>query len=413
MNELNQGVTDKSDSGPIGGILADLIRNGGLDSGQPVAVAVSGGGDSVAMLKWMTAWAAARRLPLHVITIDHGLRPEAAEEAAFVSRLASMYGATFDLLKWRNPSRGQAAAREARQRLLATAAHEAGARTLLFGHTLDDVLETMIMRRRRGVRSRRLAGPSFVSASPVWPEGRDLMLVRPFLFQRRTTLRRWLAAQQCDWFDEPSNTDSRYERVRVRNFLRRHSGWDTALAGMAIGALQHRQSIEAEMAQRLREPGRYRVAPDGLILLRDTDLDSEMTVDILSLLVRAASGSDRMPRRHKLVAALSRLGAAGKRQTVAGAWLQRDHSGYRIGRDPRSIPRAMQAGLWDGRFEPSPEDELPATADILVRQTRPPGRSWRTLIDGRIRHETSMLIAGRLSDAQLTAAQTPIDTLRL
>ncbi|CAI8314050.1 MAG: Uncharacterised protein [Hyphomonas sp. TMED17] len=73
----------------------------------------------------------------------------------------------------------------------------------------------------------------------------------------------------------------------------------------------------------------------------------------------------------------------------------------------------MQAGLWDGRFEPSPEDELPATADILVRQTRPPGRSWRTLIDGRIRHETGMLIAGRLSDAQLTAAQTPIDTLRL
>ena len=410
MSELNQGVTNNSDSGPLGGFLTDLLRRGRLDRHKPLAVAVSGGGDSVALLRWMADWAATHHLSLHVLTIDHGLRPEAADEAEFVSRLAAIHGATFELVKWNHPSSGQAAARDARQRLLAKAAHQAGAQTLFFGHTLDDVLETMIMRRRRGVRSQRLAGPSFISASPVWPEGRGLMLVRPFLFQRRAALRRWLVANACNWVDEPSNLDQRYERVRVRNFLNRHRSWDITLAEMARRALLSRQADDAVMAKHMFEPGRFRVDPDGLILLQAAGLDGDLLIDILSLFVRAASGSDRMPRRHKLITALAELDAPGKRQTLSGAWLQRDQAGYRIGRDPGMMTDEVQNGLWDGRFEPSLQEHLPVRADILVRQTNPPGRCWRPVLGPRIRHEAEMLMANVLSDAQLDAVMSPIDS---
>src|SRR6187200_2869935 len=120
-----------------------------------MVLAVSGGPDSVALM-WLAArWrrGLARGPQLTVVTVDHGLRPEAAREAREVKRLAAELGLAHRTLRWRGakPNTGlPAAAREARYRLLAQAARAVGASHVLTAHTRDDQAETLLMRLLRG-----------------------------------------------------------------------------------------------------------------------------------------------------------------------------------------------------------------------------------------------------------------------
>ena len=187
-----------------GGAFAALDRRLLASSPRPVAVAVSGGGDSVALLLLADRWASAHERRLLVLSVDHRLRPEGAGWTRTCGDLASELGADFRALAWDGPkpARGlPAAARAARHRLLADAAREAGASVLLVGHTADDVLEARAMRRAGSTTPE----PRAWSPSPAWPEGRGLFLLRPLLGLRRAALRAWLAAEQRPWIEDPAN----------------------------------------------------------------------------------------------------------------------------------------------------------------------------------------------------------------
>ncbi|MCH2458539.1 MAG: tRNA lysidine(34) synthetase TilS, partial [Henriciella sp.] len=151
----------------------------------PVCVAVSGGSDSLSLLDHAEAWAEETGRTLLVLTIDHGLRPEAADEARWVADLARSRGIGVEILTWSPDKRSQNAARQARHALLAEAARRAGASVVLLGHTLTDVVETLLMRLMRPARLAGAVGPQPVSVSPVWPQGRGIMLVRPLIDHRR------------------------------------------------------------------------------------------------------------------------------------------------------------------------------------------------------------------------------------
>ncbi|MBX3491702.1 MAG: tRNA lysidine(34) synthetase TilS, partial [Parvibaculum sp.] len=119
-----------------------------------IAVAFSGGPDSLALLILAAAWARGQPgVRLVALTVDHGLRAGSTAEAMTAARLAAMLGVPHRILTWEEPKTGsgiQAAAREARYRLLAAACREAGAGDLLVAHHLEDQAETFLLRLRRG-----------------------------------------------------------------------------------------------------------------------------------------------------------------------------------------------------------------------------------------------------------------------
>ena len=347
--------------------------------GAPLAVAVSGGSDSLALL----LWAHRQGYSLHVLTVDHGLRPEAAREAAFVGELAAGMGHSHETLTWQVPRGGQGHARAARHRLLARAATGAGASVLLLGHTLDDVIETMRMRAARGVEARWQAGPLPLSTSPVWPEGRKLALARPLLHRRRAGLREELLAENIDWVDDPSNADMRYERARVRAELAANPAREAVARACAP------ELIRAHLKERYRLGVRLgqiadEVSPDGLISC-GLDRTGPDLPRLLPDLVRAAGGHDRPVRRLAIQRALAQLQAQGSRVTLGGAWLQATRQGVILGRAPDGTPSLDRAGLWDGRYERSELARANDPSAFLVRHAMPPGPNWREIISERLR----------------------------
>ncbi|MCU0830532.1 MAG: tRNA lysidine(34) synthetase TilS [Rhizobiaceae bacterium] len=212
-----------------------------------VALAVSGGGDSMAMLalylrrRTRDGWPA----PL-VLTVDHGLRAGFEAEAAHVRRFCAANRLEWRLLRWtgeKPPTALMAQARQARYRLLADAAATEDASLILTAHTQDDVIETAAMRQARLVAGAAQAKPETAMERVSILLGR-FTLVRPLLRVSRQALRAHLATLGIPFADDPSNDDPRFERVRVRTALRR---------GQRLGTLDDARLDRADLARRAAE----------------------------------------------------------------------------------------------------------------------------------------------------------------
>lgn len=178
-----------------------------------LGVAVSGGGDSVALLHLLAQVFQGTDTRLFAVTVDHGLRPEAAEEARVVAKLAASLDVPHDVLLWEGwdgQGNMQAAAREARYRLMARWAKEKSISVLAMGHTADDQAETVLMRLARA------SGVDGLSGIPRRRAVHGVTVVRPLLDTTRVALRDYLRAHDQSWIDDPSNDDLRFERVRMR-----------------------------------------------------------------------------------------------------------------------------------------------------------------------------------------------------
>ncbi|MEM1376746.1 MAG: tRNA lysidine(34) synthetase TilS [Pseudomonadota bacterium] len=194
-----------------------------LASVKRVTLAVSGGGDSTALLRMFHHhWVAElRRAPgdLLAVTVDHQVRAESAEEARAVAAWCQKLGVQHSTVIWDGASQMsgfQNAAREARYDLISRAANEFGASTVLTGHTLDDQAETIAMRAQRSDPSQAVG---LAGIAPATLFQRNVWFVRPLLDQNRAKLRDWLEQNGHNWFDDPSNESLAYERVRARNTL--------------------------------------------------------------------------------------------------------------------------------------------------------------------------------------------------
>jgi tRNA(Ile)-lysidine synthase len=174
---------------------------------------------------WLAArWRARRKRgpTLIAVTVDHGLRPESANEARAVARLARKLGIAHRTLRWtgNKPATGiQEAARAARYRLLADAARRAGARHILTAHTLDDQAETVLFRMARGSGIAGLRGIARETRLPSRPGVTGLQLVRPLLSTPKSRLIATLAAAKIPFADDPSNRDPRFARPRLRELM--------------------------------------------------------------------------------------------------------------------------------------------------------------------------------------------------
>lgn len=163
---------------------------------------------------------------LHAVTVDHGLRPEAAEEARMVATHAGKLGIAHDCLKWEGwDGHGNLPdqARRARYRLISAWAQERGISHVVLGHTADDQAETFLMRLARE------AGVDGLSAMSASRRHGSTVFCRPALRTTREELRDVLRERNVTWIDDPTNSDTAYERVRARNLL-------AAMAPMGITA---------------------------------------------------------------------------------------------------------------------------------------------------------------------------------
>lgn len=189
--------------------------------GQPaIILAVSGGADSTALM-WLAAqWR--KRLKggpkLVAVTVDHGLRKEARDEARDVKRLAASLDITHETLRWSGtkPSRGiPAAARDARYSLLAKIARKNRARHILTAHTRDDQAETVLMRLVRGSGVSGLAGMRGGVRFDI-ADGEFVVLMRPLLGIAKARLVATLDAAKIPYVDDPTNRDATFTRARLR-----------------------------------------------------------------------------------------------------------------------------------------------------------------------------------------------------
>ena len=237
-----------------------------LPAGATIALAVSGGADSMAMLLL-----AAAALPGDVVaaTVDHGLRPEAADEAALVAAVCARLGVPHATLAPPAPITGssvQRGAREARYTALTAWVEASGASALLTGHHADDQAETLLMRLNRA------SGVAGLSGIRPWRFKADTLVLRPLLAWRRSELRAIAAEAAMPWVEDPSNADPRHDRTRFRALLAGQDLLDPA--GLARSAAYLGGAVAAldALAETLRAE---RWSP-GKGLLRAADLPREM-----------------------------------------------------------------------------------------------------------------------------------------
>jgi len=183
-----------------------------------IVLAVSGGPDSLALMWLMARWrrALSRGPRLVAVTVDHGLRAEAAREARDVQRLAERLGLEHRTLRWtgEKPKSGvPAAARTARYRLLAKAARAAGASHIVTAHTRDDQAETLLMRLLRG------SGIAGLAAMTRESERDGVLLARPLLDVPKSRLIATLDKADIAYADDPTNRDPAFTRPRLRALL--------------------------------------------------------------------------------------------------------------------------------------------------------------------------------------------------
>ncbi|HLG84670.1 MAG TPA: tRNA lysidine(34) synthetase TilS [Bradyrhizobium sp.] len=316
-----------------------------------LVLAVSGGPDSIALMWLMARWrrALSRGPRLVAVTVDHGLRPEAAREAREVKRLAQALELPHRTLHWRGekPKSGlPAAAREARYRLLARAAKSVGASHILTAHTRDDQAETLLMRLLRGSGIAGLAAMKRVSVR----EG--AMLARPLLDVPKARLIATLTKAKIAYADDPTNRDMAFTRPRLRALLpalAAEGGDARALARLATRLARANAAVEvltdgAERYLAVTGQGALEAARSTMVF--DAAAFAALPEEIrLRLLTRAVNrfGHEGPPELGKLETLLAQLdrsftdsagttGLAGARlkQTLAGALVSLNRGQIRI-----------------------------------------------------------------------------------
>ena len=334
---------------------------GGFDFGavKTVAVAISGGSDSTALLFLLQDYFKTLPVAPHIlaITIDHRLRPESGREAHEVSALCARTGIEHVTSGWSGskPKTGlQAAARNARYALLSEAAARAGTTLVLTGHTFDDQLETVAMRMARdgspdnaglaGIAPCTLAFSDLRDGEPIW-------FARPLLKVRRAALRDYLEGRGIGYIDDPSNVNDKYERVAVRQ-----SALDEAMLARVQGEAAARRFESCHGAAELIDRYAQEVTP-GLVFVAPEICDEPLAVHALTALIALAGGAGWLAEPSSAETLLRGLAdfkagtrKAPLRMTASGALVDIRKSGIYLMREKRGVLEPSKRAAFDGFY---------------------------------------------------------------
>jgi tRNA(Ile)-lysidine synthase len=331
-------------------IAALMAPLGPFERPPSIAVAVSGGSDSLGLGLLLAAWVGDRDGQLIVLTVDHGLRAEAATECARVMEIfAAIPGCSAHILRWRGekPEHGlQAAARAARYALLADWCRGHGVLHLAVGHTAEDQAETVAMRQAHGSGQLGLAG-----MAALRPEA-GVRLLRPLLPVSRPAIRDWLRWRGQDWIEDPSNELTRFERVRIRQSLGASEAEE--LLGRARCAGTERDRSERAAAALLAETAQVHdsgYVAIGLEPFLATKLDVQAAA--LRQVMLFVSSADYAPDLENILSAVASGGRGA--WTLGGCQLQVLQDTLCVFREAAAISAPVPvvpgwSGPWDRRF---------------------------------------------------------------
>ncbi len=379
------GVRDVEKSDPVTAVEADRAF-AGLQVYDRIIVAVSGGADSTALMSLVISWAQRHDLSLdrfHAVTVDHGLRPGSADEAAKVAVTAASLGISHTIQTYDGPVPAapfaQSWARDLRYRLLVEATNRVlpshGRAAVLTAHHQDDQAETVLMRLARGSGIDGLAGIRRIRRLDDRVD-----LIRPLLGNGKDRLMASLQAAGLPWVDDPSNTNPRFERVRLRTRTTDRDKLGFTSSSLALSAARAGRASAAlnAMTDRFLAGPAVDVHPLGFVSLDWAGLLAEpedIRVRALACIIASVGGRGSVPLSaleafsvgaHWSLPTGKTIGHCSflkSRATAPGTWLD-------IVREPGRGPKvavpvtSLGRALWDGRLRLEVGSGVPDTADI-------------------------------------------------
>ncbi len=204
-----------------------------------IAVALSGGGDSMALAHMVCAWAVNNDVQIHLLSVNHNLREEAADECKNIANWVSNFpNATHHILTWEHDEKPNTAvmekARTARYSLMRDYCAHFNIQTLCVGHHGDDQIETFLFRLAKGSGLSGLTGMNECSAFE------DIKIYRPLLKHSQADLIQYCKNNELQWIEDPSNDDEKYARPRLRKALS-HEGFETSRFVKTLARLSRAQ----------------------------------------------------------------------------------------------------------------------------------------------------------------------------
>jgi tRNA(Ile)-lysidine synthase len=348
------------------------------DGFSKVGVAVSGGGDSIALLHVMHRIAPHAGWAVHAVTVDHGLREAAADEAAGVAAFCAGLGVPHSTLQWDHGAIAgnvMDAARRARMQMVGDWARAQGIAHVALGHTADDQAETFLM----GLgRASGLDG--LVGMRACW-RADGVMWARPLLKHGRADLRAYLRRHHIAWVDDPTNDDDRYTRIKARKAMALLAPLGitaetlTATMGhLTLARLALRDVVARACYQHVVEQaGALQMDRNAFLALPD-DVQRRLTMAAINWV----SGDTYPPRSDKQARLLSAL-QGGRDATLNGCRFRNRGDSIRIFREPKAIARLDRptTALWDNRWRLSG----PHAPDLTIRAL---GDGIRQCLDWRV-----------------------------
>ena len=353
----------------VGRLFAPLVGARG------VALAVSGGADSTALTVLFCRWLKRRpdAPPAIVLTVDHGLRPAAAEEALRVADLAARLGLRHRTLVWEGDkpqANLQAEARAARYRLLTGAAIEEGCDTLLVAHHADDQAETFLHNLIRG------SGVYGLSGMPAVRRAGPITIRRPLIDMPKARLIAQLRAVGETWSEDPSNADERFERARLRKLQDVLAAEGLSRDRILKTARQMQRAGEALDGAVDRLLGEHlMIDGSGLLVIARAAFRAapeEIRLRALARMIRHLGDADHTPRLER-VEALDRAlyeGGDGTVRTLGGtiAVVRRGSItiGLEAGREglPRLVLAPGEVATWAGAVAVALDPDAPVAVEV-------------------------------------------------
>ncbi len=305
----------------------------------------------MAALHLMARAAMSRGWVVHAVTVDHQLRPEAADEAAFVASVCAGLGISHQTLVWEH---GEVSgnlmdmARRARYRLIEEWARGLGIEYVVLGHTANDQAETFLMELARA------AGLDGLSGMRVgWREG-AVFFTRPFLNTTRKALRSFLRSEGFAWIEDPTNDDDSFARIKARRALvalqplgitvetlaRVADNLDMARSVVQAATIKAAAKVVEEQAGGLKVD---RVAFDGLQM----EVQRQLLIGCLGWMYGASYAPRGKALDHVQMGIM-----LGKDTTLAGCRIRVTETEVRVVREPRAVAETVcpPDQLWDNRW---------------------------------------------------------------
>mgnify|MGYP001387357288 CR=1 FL=1 len=352
---VEPGAASLEETALFRAIDSSMAAFGPFEPTPHLAVALSGGSDSMALVLLINVWARTRGGQITALTVNHKLRPESGLEAKRVKGWMQRCGIRHQILPWsgKKPKTAiQNQARNIRYELIDRWCRDNHVLHVLLGHTADDQAETYLMRLSRKSGTAGLAG------MPSIRELGHCRLLRPLLATKRQTLRNFLIHHGQNWLDDPSNKDQRYGRTGIRSLIESGIFSTNSLCETARDYGNLRIDAEDATDQLLASAGS--LDPAGYFTIERMNLRSLKTnVGLLALgrAITSVGGNWYSPNCASLKNILDIcLGSTLKPRTLGRCLIIPDLTQIIICREARNLPVAQRlvsgtSFSWDGRVQ--------------------------------------------------------------